>query len=69
MSEVRLEQLPDVLTVSETARFLRVGKGSIYEAIRRNEIPALKIGRRLLIPKVALTRLLAEGNSTTDEGG
>ncbi len=67
MNGVQLEQLPDVLTVSETARFLRLGKGLVYEAIRRNEIPALKIGRRLLIPKAALTRLLAEGNLPASE--
>lgn len=69
MNGQHLDQLPDVLTVAEAAHLLRVGKGLVYEGVRRNDIPAIKIGRRLLIPKAALTRLLAEGSSrTTDEG-
>jgi excisionase family DNA binding protein len=53
-----LDDLPDVLTVAEAAKFLRVGRNSVYEAVRRNELPSVRIGRRLLIPKAALTRFL-----------
>jgi excisionase family DNA binding protein len=56
----RLADLPDVLTVPEAARFLRIGRNSVYEAVRRHELPSVRIGRRLLIPKAALQRLLEE---------
>ena len=52
--------LPDsaVLTVAETSRVLRVSKASVYEGIRRGEIPSLRLGRRLLVPRAGLVRLL-----------
>ena len=49
----------DVLTVEETASYLRLSRGSTYAAIKRGDIPTVRIGRRLLVPKVALVALLA----------
>jgi excisionase family DNA binding protein len=57
--DTRVADLPDVLTVNETAQLLRIGRNSAYEAIRRGELPSVRIGRRLLVPRVALERLLA----------
>jgi len=54
-----LAQLPDALTVEETCRVLRLGRNSVYEGIRRKEIPSVKIGRRLLVPKAGIERLLS----------
>ncbi len=51
------------LTVDETARCLGIGRNSAYEAIARGEIPVVKIGKRLLVPKAALEILLAAGQS------
>jgi excisionase family DNA binding protein len=56
---VRLQELPDCLTINEAARVLRLGRNSCYEAIRRGDLQAVKIGRRLVIPKAAIERLLA----------
>jgi excisionase family DNA binding protein len=56
---VALAELPDVMTVTEAAEFLRLGRNSIYEAIRRGEVPTVRIGRRILVPKVGLENLLA----------
>ncbi|MFH1330241.1 MAG: helix-turn-helix domain-containing protein [Actinomycetota bacterium] len=47
-----------VLTVSETARLLRISRGAAYEAIRTGQIPHLRIGRRILVPTALLMRLL-----------
>jgi excisionase family DNA binding protein len=54
----RLVDLPDVLTVPEAARLLRLGRNTVYEAVRRGELPSVRVGRRLLIPKPALQHLL-----------
>ena len=51
------------LTVDETARCLGIGRNSAYEAIARGEIPVIKVGKRLLVPKAALEVLLAAGQS------
>jgi len=52
---------PLVFTVEEARHRLGLSRGSCYEAIRRGEIPSIKIGKRILIPKSALLRLL-DGN-------
>ncbi len=47
-----------VLSVEEARTLLGLSRGLMYEAIRRGEIPSLRIGRRILIPRAALARLL-----------
>lgn len=50
-----------VLTVLEAARALGVGRNQAYAAVRRGDLPALRVGRRLLIPRAALERLVDPG--------
>ena len=45
-------------TVEEAARKLGIGKNQAYEAVKRGEIPVVKIGKRLLVPAAAFARLL-----------
>ena len=47
-----------VLTIEEAARLLKIGRSCAYEAARRGELPILRMGRRMLVPKAALERLL-----------
>ncbi|MCB0879276.1 MAG: helix-turn-helix domain-containing protein [Thermoleophilia bacterium] len=44
------------LTVAEAAKLLGISLNSAYEAVRRDEIPALRIGGRLLIPTARFER-------------
>ena len=46
------------LTIEAAGRLLGVSRNSAYEAARRNEIPVIRLGRRLLVPRAALMRLL-----------
>ena len=48
-----------VLTVVEAAQVLGLGRNSAYEAIRRREIPSIRVGGRILVPRAALETLLA----------
>jgi excisionase family DNA binding protein len=57
------EHLPPVLTVVQTAAFLGVSRGLAYEAARTGEIPALRIGRRIVVPRDALLARLAGAGS------
>lgn len=52
---------PLTMTVTECAKRLGIGRNSAYEAVSRGEIPVVRIGKRLLVPKVALERLLLAG--------
>ena len=46
------------MSVEEAAIALGISRTFAYEAVARGEIPCIRIGRRILIPKVALQRLL-----------
>lgn len=52
------------LTVEEAAALLGIGRNTAYQAAASGQLPVIRIGRRLLIPRAALDRLLAE---TQDE--
>jgi excisionase family DNA binding protein len=47
-------------TVTEAAKLLGISPTSAYEAARRGELPVRVIGRRMLIPRAALLRLLGD---------
>lgn len=40
-----------VITIEDAAQQLGVSRQSGYEAARRGEIPTIRIGRRILVPK------------------
>lgn len=46
-------------TVEETAKLLRIGRNSAYDAIKSGDLPSIRIGKRILVPKAALDRKLA----------
>ena len=49
-----------VLTVVEAAKELGISKGSAYEAARSGQIPTIRIGRRLIVPRAAFERMLEQ---------
>jgi excisionase family DNA binding protein len=50
---------PLTLTVDEAAALLGVSRNTAYGAVHAGELPAVRIGRRLLVPRKALEELLA----------
>ena len=50
-------------TVQEAAELLRIGRNTAYEAVRTGAIPAIRIGRRIVVPAAALNHLLAVGTA------
>ncbi len=55
-------------TVDQAAALLCISRNSAYKAVRRGEIPTIKIGRRLLVPRAALERMLAGEASVASQG-
>ncbi len=51
------------LNVVEAASLLGISKNLAYEAVARGEIPCIRVGKRLLIPRAALERLLAQAGT------
>lgn len=46
------------LTIEETAKLLGIGRQLAYDRVKTGQIPVIRIGRRLLVPKKALEKLL-----------
>ena len=46
------------LTIKEVAGALNISRGLAYKAVRDGSIPTIRIGRRLLVPRRALDKLL-----------
>lgn len=49
-----------VLTVDELASILKISRPQAYLGVKRGEIPHIRIGKRILIPRAALEKLLNE---------
>ena len=51
----------ECLTVSvpEAGRLLGYSRNTAYEAIQRGELPVIRFGRKMRVPKAALERLLS----------
>jgi excisionase family DNA binding protein len=49
------------VTVTEAAAMLGLSRNFVYEMIKQNQIPAIKFGKRLLIPRLALEKRLENG--------
>jgi excisionase family DNA binding protein len=47
-----------VWSVEEAARLLGISRAHAYELVARRELPHLRLGRRLVVPKHALDDML-----------
>lgn len=45
---------PDVLTVPEAAKLLRIGKNQAYELVKNGSLSAIKLGKKIIVPKLSL---------------
>jgi excisionase family DNA binding protein len=54
-----------VLTVGEAAELLGISRAFAYELVARGELPVIRLGRRRLVPKLAL-RTLVDGEHGGD---
>ena len=51
-------------SVEEFAALTGVSRGTAYEAVRLNQVPAIRLGkRRIVIPRAALERLLDQSET------
>ncbi len=49
------------LTVAEAGRLLGISRGLAYEAARAGYLPTIRLGRRILVSRPALERLIDTG--------
>ena len=59
-------KLTEWLTVEEFRQQSRLGRNTVYNAIRTNQIPHVRVGRRVLIPADSLERLMKGAQDLED---
>lgn len=55
-----LKDLPPTISVERASQILGISRRSAYRAASRGELPAIRIGRRLLVPTSRLLELLGD---------
>ena len=50
------------ISVPEAAKMLGMSRNYTYELVRTKQIPVVKFGKRLLIPRVLLEKMLERGD-------
>lgn len=51
------------ISVTEAAKMLGISRNFAYELVREHKLPIIKLGKRLLIPRVALVKMLEQGGT------
>ena len=55
-----ITELGPILTVPETAEYLKLSKSKVYYLVQRNQIPHIKIGKNVRIRREDLEKWLEE---------
>ena len=49
------------ITVPEAAAMLCISRNHAYDSVKRGELPVVRFGERILIPRIALEKMLEKG--------
>jgi excisionase family DNA binding protein len=55
-----------VLTVEECAQALEISRGLACQMAREGSLPTIRLGRRILVPRAALERMLSGSDGLTE---
>jgi len=58
LADLRAGRVPATLPVKAAAALIGVAGSTVYEAVARGTMPALRVGKRILIPTERLLSLL-----------
>jgi excisionase family DNA binding protein len=50
-----------VLTIEEAAEILRIGRSAAYAAAKSGDLPTIRVGRLLRVPRYRLEQMLGSG--------
>jgi hypothetical protein len=53
----------DAFTVEETGKILGISRASAFAAANRGDIPTIRIGKRLIVPRRGLEKMLGADDS------
>lgn len=55
-----MDETRATVSVEEAARILGISRGLAYEMVHQGKMPVLRFGRRMVVPKKAIEKLLVE---------
>lgn len=58
-----LKDEPEVMTVMEAAKILRLGKNKTYDLVNSGRLASIKVGGRIIIPKMCIVAFLTDSNN------
>ena len=61
--------MKEAYSPKEVLEMIPISRNALYDAIRRREIPSVRIGKRILIPRLALERWLNGSVETPTSNG
>jgi excisionase family DNA binding protein len=67
VTAARVLNEPLTISIGQAAKILGLSRGSAYTAVHTGQIPSIRFGSRILIPRVALEKMLAEADSHVPE--
>lgn len=59
--------VPDVMTIEELARYLKLAVATLYKKVQAHEIPFTKVGNLLRFTKISIDRWLDRNTTTPDD--
>lgn len=60
MKQSQIVTEPEFLTAAQAMNLLQIGPYAFYEGCRTGQIPHIRIGRLIRVPKVKLVKLLED---------
>lgn len=55
------DQLPLAVSIPEAAKLLGISKSLAYELAARGELDTIRLGRRIVVPRVVISKMLHLG--------
>jgi excisionase family DNA binding protein len=59
-----LDSYPESMTAAEVAEFFGIGERAVSEAVNTGRLPALRFGKRIVVPREALRKHCADAEAT-----
>lgn len=56
------------VTVEEAAQLLGIGRSTAYLAVKSGDLPTIRLGRRLLVPRAQIDRMLGVNDERPEAG-
>lgn len=64
---IDFENIPDVLTISELQKTLRIGRSTAYRLVQSKQIRPIRIGKSIRIPREYVMAFVENQNSMCDD--